>query len=178
MSSVRHRPELLHPSVFLARGAVVTGDVTIEENSSVWFNAVLRADTERVHVGPRSNIQDGAVLHADPGFPCILGEEVSVGHSAVVHGAIIGPRVIIGMNATVLNGAKIGENSIIGANALVKEGMEVPANSLVVGMPARIVRATTEIDHGVIQITAVHYAEAAQEYKRAETESDHGNAEC
>lgn len=171
MRATTFRPEQVHPSAYIARGAVVVGDVTLREGASVWFNAVLRGDTERLVIGPRCNIQDGALLHADPGFPCELGEEVSVGHLAIVHGAKIERRVIVGMHATVMNGAVIGANSIIGAGALVKEGMHVPAGSLVVGMPGRIVRSTTEIDHGLIELTAAHYAQAAVEYARTDSET-------
>jgi carbonic anhydrase/acetyltransferase-like protein (isoleucine patch superfamily) len=169
MLSTRFRPELLAEDVYLARGAVVTGDVTIATGASVWFNAVVRADTEKVSIGPRSNVQDGAILHADPGFPCHIGEEVSVGHAAIVHGATIERRVIVGMHATVLNGAVIGENSIIGAGSLVKEGMQVPAGSLVVGVPGRVVRPTHEADHAMIALTALHYVESAIEYRQAES---------
>jgi carbonic anhydrase/acetyltransferase-like protein (isoleucine patch superfamily) len=166
MLSTRFRPDLVASDVFIARGAVVTGDVTLEAGSSVWFNAVLRGDTEKVTVGNRSNIQDGAILHADPGFPCAIGQEVSVGHAAIVHGAIIKDRVIVGMHATVLNGAVIGENSIIGAGSLVKEGMQVPPYSLVVGVPGRVVRATNDADQAMIELTALHYVESAIEYRR------------
>jgi carbonic anhydrase/acetyltransferase-like protein (isoleucine patch superfamily) len=167
MLSIRFRPELVADDVFIATGAVVTGDVTLAPGSSVWFNAVLRADTEKVTIGARSNIQDGAILHSDPGFPCVIGEEVSVGHAAIVHGATIEPRVIVGMHATVLNGAVVGENSIIGAGSLVKEGMQVPPNSLVVGVPGRVVRATNEADHAMIALTALHYVESAAEYRQS-----------
>lgn len=170
MHSTRFRPELVDPSVYVARGAVVTGDVTIEADSSVWFNAVIRGDIERVHIGSKCNIQDGAVLHADPGFPCTLGTGVSVGHLAIVHGATVENRVLIGMHATVLNGAVIGEGSIIGAGALVKEGSMIPPNSLVVGMPARVVRQTTERDIAMIDLTSLHYVEAAQEYSKSDSE--------
>jgi carbonic anhydrase/acetyltransferase-like protein (isoleucine patch superfamily) len=164
MLSTRFRPELIADDVFLARGAVVTGDVTIGAGSSVWFNAVIRGDTEPVTIGAKSNIQDGAILHADPGFPCRIGDEVSVGHAAIVHGATIEARVIVGMHATVLNGAVVGENSIIGAGTLVKEGMNVPPGSLVVGVPGRVIRPTTEIDLQMIALTAHHYVESAVAY--------------
>src|SRR5580693_4230045 len=109
------RPEQIHPTVFLAPGSVVVGDVTIGEQSSVWFQAVIRGDTEAIRIGRRSNVQDGAVLHADPGFPCSLGDGVTVGHRAIVHGATVADNVTIGMGAIVLNGAKIGADSIVGA---------------------------------------------------------------
>ena len=149
----------------------MTGDVTLDEGASVWFNAVVRGDIERVHIGPNCNIQDGAVLHADPGFPCTLGTGVSVGHLALVHGATVENRVLIGMHATVLNGAVIGEGTIIGAGALVKEGAVIPPNSLVVGMPGRVVRQTTERDLAIIDLTALHYVEAGQEYAKSDRET-------
>lgn len=171
MRSTRYRPELVHPTAYIARGAIVVGDVTLEEESSVWFNAVVRADTEIVHIGPRCNIQDGALLHSDPGFPCRLGAEVSVGHLAIVHGATIEDGSLVGMHATVLNGAIVGANSIIGAGALVKEGMNVPPNSLVVGVPGRVVRQTNEMDINLNKLTALHYVEAAKQYAETDLQS-------
>ncbi len=143
------RPEQIHPSVFIGQGAVIVGNVTLAENCSVWFNAILRADTDPVTVGPRTNIQDGAIFHADPGYPATVGAGVTIGHGAVVHGSTIGDNVVIGMRAVVLNGAVIGENCIIGANALITSGKVIPAGSLVLGSPAKIVRPlrSEEIEH-------------------------------
>jgi carbonic anhydrase/acetyltransferase-like protein (isoleucine patch superfamily) len=126
--------------VFIAPTATAIGDVSLGDEVSVWFGAVLRGDTDAIRVGSRSNIQDNAVLHADPGDPCIIGEDCVVGHSAIVHGAQLSHHVLVGMHATVLNKAQIGEYSIIGANALVPAGMVIPPYSLVLGVPAKVVK--------------------------------------
>mgnify|MGYP000005421211 CR=1 FL=1 len=125
-------------SAFLAPGARVIGDVRLEADVSVWFNAVIRGDNDSIVVGAGSNVQDGAVLHVDPGFPMRIGTNVTVGHKAMLHGCTIGEGSLIGMNAVVLNGAVIGRNCLIGANALVTEGMEIPDGSLVLGSPAKV----------------------------------------
>jgi carbonic anhydrase/acetyltransferase-like protein (isoleucine patch superfamily) len=160
------RPELVHPTAFIAPGAVVVGDVTLEEESSVWFNAVLRGDMDAIRIGPRTNVQDGAVLHADEGVPCTLGAGVTVGHLALVHGATVGDNVLIGMRSVVMNGAVIGENSLIGAGALVKEGMVVPPGSLVVGMPARVARELKPEHIERIRQAAEHYVANARRYRQ------------
>lgn len=125
---------------WIAPGARVIGRVNIGEHASIWFNAVIRADNETITIGDRANVQDGAVLHADPGYPLTIGSDCTVGHGAVVHGCTVEDRCLIGMGATVLNGASIGCGSIIGANALVPEGRTIPPHSLVVGVPGRVVR--------------------------------------
>lgn len=132
------------PSAFVAPGAYVVGKVRLGEESSVWYGAVLRGDTEPIYIGARANIQDGCVLHADPGYPAVVGDGCVVGHRAVVHGCEIGAGCLIGMSATILNGAKIGEGSIVAAGALVSEGKEFPPRSLIVGVPARRVKEVTE----------------------------------
>jgi carbonic anhydrase/acetyltransferase-like protein (isoleucine patch superfamily) len=137
------RPEVA-PSAWVAPGAYVVGKVSLGEESSVWYGAVLRGDTEPVTVGERTNVQDGCVLHADPGFPAIVGDDCVVGHNAIVHGCEIGNGCLIGMGATILNGAKIGEGSIVAAGALVPEGKEYPPGSLIVGVPAKRVKDVSE----------------------------------
>lgn len=132
------------PSAWVAPTATVVGDVRLGPEASVWYSAVVRADRERIEVGAGSNLQDGVVLHADPGFPCLVGAGVVVGHRAVLHGCRIGDDVLVGMGAIVLNGAVVGAGSLIGAGALVPEGMEVPPRSLVLGAPAKVRRPTTE----------------------------------
>jgi carbonic anhydrase/acetyltransferase-like protein (isoleucine patch superfamily) len=131
-------------SAWVAPGAYVVGDVHLGGESSVWYGAVLRGDTEPIRIGARTNIQDGCVLHADPGYPAIVGEECVVGHKAIVHGCEIGDRCLVGMGAIILNGARIGEGSIVAAGALVPEGKEFPPGSLIVGVPAKPVREVTE----------------------------------
>mgnify|MGYP001485062642 CR=1 FL=1 len=134
-------PELPEDRDFwVAPGAQVMGAVTLAEGASIWFNAVLRGDKERITIGAGSNVQDGCVLHADPGVPLTVGADVTVGHKAILHGCTVGDGSLIGMNAVVLNGAVIGEGCLIGANALVTEGKSFPDNSLIVGAPARAVR--------------------------------------
>lgn len=157
-----HRPDQLHPTVFIAAHAVIVGDVTLAEGCSVWFHASLRGDVEPITIGPRTNIQEGAVFHVDPGFPVTVGAGVTIGHRAIVHGATIHDNVIIGMGSTILNGAVIGENSIVGANALVTEGKVFPPGSLILGSPAKVVRqlSDAEIEH-IRQAAATYVARAA-----------------
>lgn len=125
---------------FVADDAVLVGDVLLEEDASVWFGSVLRGDNERITIGVRSNVQDGCILHTDPGFPLVLGQDVSIGHGAIVHGCTVGDCSLIGMGATVLNGAKIGRCCLVGAGALVTEGKEFPDFSMILGSPARVVK--------------------------------------
>lgn len=126
--------------VFIADTARVIGNITLGDEVSIWFGAVLRGDGDKISIGNRSNIQDNATIHVDPGFPVEIGEECIIGHGAVVHGAKISDNVLVGIHATVLNGAQIGSYSIIAAGALVTEGMIIPSNSLVVGVPGKVIR--------------------------------------
>jgi carbonic anhydrase/acetyltransferase-like protein (isoleucine patch superfamily) len=135
-------PEAGH--YWIAPGAHVIGRVKLGVEVTVWFNAVIRADNDLIEIGERSNIQDNAVVHADPGFPVTVGAGCTIGHRAILHGCTIGPNTLIGMGAVLLNGARIGANSIVGANALVTEGKEFPDNSLIVGTPAKLVRTLDE----------------------------------
>jgi carbonic anhydrase/acetyltransferase-like protein (isoleucine patch superfamily) len=147
---------------FIATGAIVIGDVTLGENTSVWYNAVIRGDGDTIVIGRNSNIQDLAMVHVDEGFPVHIGDGVTVGHSAIIHGCTIGDNTLIGMGATVLNGAKIGKGCLIGANALVTQGMEIPDYSLVVGMPAVIKRTLTPEEVKENQKNAQVYVEEAK----------------
>ena len=135
----KDRPEI-HASVFVAASADVIGKVILKEQSSVWFNAVIRGDCDVIEVGARSNIQDGAVLHCDPGKPLKIGDDVTVGHNAMIHCLEIGDRTLVGINAVILDGAKVGSDCIIGANTLVKAGAVIPDGSLVVGSPGKVIR--------------------------------------
>src|SRR5918997_5579129 len=139
------RPQI-DDSAYVADGAQIIGDVVLETGSSVWFNAVLRGDTERITVGSGSNIQDGAVLHADPGYPCTVGSGVVTGHGAILHGCQIEDDCLIGMGAIILNGARIASGSIVAAGAVVPEGKQFPPRSLIMGVPAKIVREATAQD--------------------------------
>ena len=130
--------------VWVAENAVVVGNVLLKRNSNVWFNAVIRGDCDTIEVGKRSNVQDGAVLHADPGQPMKIGEDVTIGHQAMVHCREIGDRTLVGIQAVVLDGAIVGSDCLIGANALVKAGSVIPDGSMVVGSPAKVIRKTDE----------------------------------
>jgi carbonic anhydrase/acetyltransferase-like protein (isoleucine patch superfamily) len=152
--------------VFIAEGAVVIGGVNLESKSSVWYNAVLRADYDKIVVGEGTNIQDGAVIHVDPGVPCLIGPRCTIGHQAMVHGCKIGAGSLIGIGATVLNRARIGKGCIIGAHALVPEGMEIPDHSMVMGIPGRVKRSLTEEEIAGIQIGVELYIERAAKYLR------------
>ena len=157
---------------FIAPNAAVIGDVTLHENSSVWFGCTLRGDGDHIEVGAGSNIQDGAVLHVDPGFPLVVGESVTVGHNAMLHGCTIGAGSLVGINAVVLNGAKVGKGCLIGANALVTEGMEIPDGSLVLGSPAKIkTQLSAEQQLGLMH-NADHYIGNARRFNEGLQEQE------
>jgi carbonic anhydrase/acetyltransferase-like protein (isoleucine patch superfamily) len=141
------------------------GDVTLADGCSAWFNASLRGDTEAIFVGPRTNIQEGAIFHADPGFPIVIGADVTIGHGAIVHGARIGDQAVIGMGAILLNGATIGAQSLVGAGALITEGKTFPAGVLIVGTPAKVMRdlLPNEIERN--QRAAAIYVQRAQAFR-------------
>ncbi|HEY7124399.1 MAG TPA: gamma carbonic anhydrase family protein [Ktedonobacterales bacterium] len=155
------------PGVFLAEGAMIIGDVTIEEGASVWYNAVLRGDIAPIRIGRHTNIQDNCTLHVDDGVPCVLGEECSIGHGAVVHGATLGDRVLVAMNAVILSRAEIGSESIVGACALVSEGKRLPGGMLYVGVPARQVRPLSEAERADLPARAARYSRYAGEHQAA-----------
>jgi carbonic anhydrase/acetyltransferase-like protein (isoleucine patch superfamily) len=156
---------MIDPTAFIAPGAIVLGDVHLGFESSVWYGAVLRGDTDRISVGERSNIQDLCMLHADPGIPCSVGCRVTVGHRAILHGCVIEDDCLIGMGAIVLNGARVGQGSVIGAGALVKESMSVPAGSVAIGVPARIVRAVDAAAAERIAHAWHHYVDQARRHR-------------
>jgi carbonic anhydrase/acetyltransferase-like protein (isoleucine patch superfamily) len=162
--NVRHQPELVDRTAFIAPRAVVIGEVTIGAESSVWFGAVVRGDTEAIRIGKQTNIQDGCVLHADAEFPCTLGDRVTLGHGAIVHGASVEDDCLIGMRAVVMNGAKIGRGSIVAAGSIVTEGTEIPPGSVVMGQPGKVRRETTERDRERIRHAAEHYVAAGRVY--------------
>ena len=149
---------------FVADTAVVIGRVLLRQNASVWFNAVLRGDAELITVGVDSNVQDGAVLHTDPGYPLVIGEGVTVGHQAMLHGCEIGDNSLVGINAVILNGAKIGNNCLIGANALVGEGKVIPDNSMVLGSPGKVVKQLGEAQIAGLKMSAAHYVENGRRF--------------
>ena len=155
----------VHPSAFVADSAQVMGNVVLAENTSVWFGAVLRGDTETMTVGKGSNIQDLSVLHADVGCPLTIGENVTVGHQVMLHGCTIGDGSLIGIGAVVLNNARIGKNCIVGAGALVTEGKEFPDGSMILGSPAKAVKQLTPEQMAGLQQSAQHYRDNARRYR-------------
>lgn len=157
--------KIIDKTVFIADGARVLGDVEIGKNSSVWFNAVIRADSNSIKIGERSNVQDNAVIHTSRDFGVCIGDNVTVGHGAIVHGCTVKSNVMIGMGAIVLNGAVIEENCIIGAGALVTQGKVIPAGSLVFGNPAKVVRSLTDSEISSITDNAASYVKEAEQYK-------------
>ena len=144
---------------FVAPSAAVIGRVRLKNNVSVWFSAVVRGDDEPIVIGENSNIQDCAVVHTDPDFPCILGDNVTIGHKAVVHGCEIGDNTTVGINAVVLSGARVGKNCLVGANSLVAEGKEIPDNSLIIGTPGRIIAKVTPERLEGLKRNYLHYVE-------------------
>ena len=155
----------LHPSAFVVPTATVIGDVTLEEEASVWYGAVLRGDINRIVIGARTNVQDAAIVHVADNFAAIVGELVTIGHSAIVHACTIDDEVLIGMGAIVLDGAEIGARSIIGANALVTAGTKIPPGSLVVGSPGKVVRQLSLDEQASIKGWALKYVENAKIFR-------------
>ena len=152
---------------WVAPNANVIGDVTLEKNTSIWFNATLRGDIENIHIGEGSNVQDGSVLHTDPGYPLKIGKNVTVGHLVILHGCTIGDNSLIGIGAVILNNAKIGNNCVIGAKSLITENKEIPDNSLVVGSPGRVIRKVTDEEAKAIKENAIHYQENWKKYSKS-----------
>src|ERR1041384_4315094 len=152
---------VLGQGVYIARGAVAMGDVTIGDHSSVWYNAVVRGDINRIVIGHHTNIQDNAVVHLADEFACLVGNYVTVGHSAIVHACTVGDETLIGMGAVILDGAVVGEQSLIGAKALVTQGAQIPPGSLVLGAPAKIVRALSAAERSDLKTWAEKYVHNA-----------------
>ncbi|MBO9540363.1 gamma carbonic anhydrase family protein [bacterium] len=153
-------------SAWIAPNAIVVGDVTLEEDASVWFGCVIRGDIAPIRIGKGANVQDGCILHVGAKHPCTIGDRVSLGHGAIVHGATIEEDCLIAMRATVLNGAVIGKGSIVGAGCVVPENMVVPPNSLVVGVPAKVIKEISPNQRKGIEMTAEAYVGYARGYKR------------
>ena len=151
---------------WVAPNANVIGDVTLEKNTSIWFNATLRGDIENIYIGEGSNVQDGSVLHTDPGYPLKIGKNVTVGHLAMLHGCTIGDNSLIGIGAVILNNAKIGNNCVIGAKSLITENKEIPDNSLVVGSPGKVIRKITNEEVKAIKENAIRYQENWKKYSK------------
>jgi carbonic anhydrase/acetyltransferase-like protein (isoleucine patch superfamily) len=151
---------------WVAPNATIIGDVTLEKNTSIWFNATLRGDIENIYIGEGSNVQDGSVLHTDPGFPLKVGKNVTIGHLVMLHGCSVGDNSLIGIGAVILNNAKIGKNCIIGAKSLIAENKEIPDNSLVVGSPGRVIRKVSDEEAKLITKNAIRYQENWKKYSK------------
>ena len=157
--------ELRGENHFVADNATVIGSVILENDSSVWFNVVIRGDNDPITIGEGSNIQDGSVLHTDAGVPLTIGQHVTVGHKVMLHGCTIGDNTLVGINAVVLNNAVLGKNCIIGANSLIPEGKVIPDNSLVMGSPGKVVKQISESQAQLLKMSAMHYIENAKRYR-------------
>lgn len=165
-SLAERRPTLHDPDCFVADNASVIGSVILHRGASIWFNAVLRGDCDEIIIGENSNVQDGAVLHTDPGIKLRLGAHVTVGHMAMLHGCEVGDNSLIGIKAVILNGAKIGRNCLIGAGALIPEGKVIPDNSMVIGAPGKVVRELAAPELQMLKYSATYYAENAQRFRK------------
>lgn len=169
------QPDLIDPSVVLTDGVQIYGNVVIGAESSVWFNSVIRGDTEQITIGERTNVQDLCLIHADAGKPCRIGNDCTLGHSAIVHGATVEDQCMIGIRATVLNNAVIGRGSLIAAGAVVPEGAIVAPHSVVMGIPGKTVRQCSEHDLERIQYASKHYVAAAKAFRESRSNGSQEN---
>jgi carbonic anhydrase/acetyltransferase-like protein (isoleucine patch superfamily) len=156
----------LAEGAWVAESASVIGKVRMGEGASVWYGAVLRGDNDWITLGRNTNVQDGSVLHCDPGVPLMLGDDVTVGHQVMLHGCSVGDGSLIGIKSVILNHARIGRNCLIGANSLITEGKEIPDRSLVMGSPGKVVRQVTDAERMILQGSALHYVENARRYRQ------------
>lgn len=166
MMDIRHHAELIDSSAYVAPNATVIGRVEIGAEASVWFGCVLRGDNDPITIGSRTNVQDLTVIHTDEGVPCTLGNGVTVGHRAVLHGATIGDGALIGIGAIVLNGATVGREVVVGAGAVVTEGQVIPPRHLALGVPAAVVRELTDAEVERLRAAAAHYVERARAFRK------------
>ena len=160
-----NRVDIAGDDYFVAHNATVVGLVRLENNASIWFNAVLRGDHELITIGENSNVQDASVLHTDSGYPLTIGRNVTVGHKAMLHGCTIGDNSLIGINSVILNGAKIGKNCLIGANSLITEHKEIPDGSLVMGSPAKVIKSLSPQQQASLQESASAYVQNFKRFK-------------
>ena len=154
-------------TVWIAGSADLIGDVVLDEDVSIWFNVTIRADNDQIHIKKGSNIQDNTVIHTDEGIKVVIGENVTVGHKVIIHGASIGKNTVIGMGSIVMNYAKIGENSIVGANSLITENKEFPPNSLIMGSPAKLIKTLSDDEIKILEFSANHYTEKSKTYMKS-----------
>jgi carbonic anhydrase/acetyltransferase-like protein (isoleucine patch superfamily) len=159
------KPRLVGEHHYIAHDATLVGDIILENNVNIWFQVVIRAENDRIHIGENCNIQDGSVLHVDPGYPLTLARNVSLGHKVMLHGCTIGEGTLIGINSVVMNGAKIGAGTLIGANTLIPEGKEIPDGVLVVGSPGKVVRELKPADRDYLLLVANGYVERSKMYR-------------
>lgn len=164
-----HRPQV-DPTAWIAPGAVVAGRVELGPEVGIWYTAVIRADNDAITVGPGSNVQDGAVMHADPGFPATVGRDVTIGHRAVVHGCTIEDGCLVGMGAVIMNGAVVGRGSLVAAGAVISQGVQVPPGSLVAGVPGKVRREVTDDERGHITLSAAAYRHLLEVHRTATVE--------
>ena len=150
---------------WIAPNAVVLGNVILKKNTSIWFGATLRGDNDPITVGENSNVQDGSVLHTDPGVPLTIGSNVTIGHMAMLHGCIIGDNSLVGIGAIILNRTRIGKNCLIGAGALIGEGKDIPDNSLVMGAPGKVIREISEAQAEILRVSADGYVQRWKRYR-------------
>ena len=167
---------MIHPSAYIASTAVVLGDVTLEADVSVWYNAVLRGDLAPIRIGAESNIQDGSVVHVDEGVPCTVGRRVGVGHRVILHGCTIEDECLIGMGSVILNEVRVGTGSVVAAGAVIPEGVTIPPGSLVMGVPGRVVRPVDDTLRQRIRFTWAHYVEMARSHRSGRYPLVQGNA--
>lgn len=158
-------PQMPEKDFFVADNATLIGSVVLHSHASVWWNAVLRADQDQIVIGECSNVQDGSVLHVDPGMPVIVGKNVTIGHKVMLHGCTIGDNTLVGIGAVVLNGARIGQGCLIGAGALITEGKEIPDNSMVLGVPGKVVKTLSDKDAQMLKLSADHYVNNYKTYR-------------
>ncbi len=153
---------------FIAPAAIVLGDVRLGADASIWYGTVVRGDSERIEIGEGSNVQDLSMVHADPGFPCVVGRRVTVGHRAILHGCTVEDDCMIGMGAILLNGVRVGPGSVVGAGSVLVEGMQVPPGSLVLGVPARVVRPVDDAMRGRVEHAWRHYVAQSRRHRAGE----------
>ncbi len=163
--SLAERKPVTRGEYFIAPNATVIGSVVIENNASIWFNVVVRGDNDTITIGENANVQDGCILHTDPGIPLTIGRDVTVGHKVMLHGCTIGDGSLVGINSVILNRAVVGRHCLIGANALITEGKEIPDGSVVMGSPGKVVRSLEEQEIARLALSAAHYVANARRYR-------------